>query len=61
MELIRCEIIGELSEEAKRNVKETIRRGIEEGRIDLSPEKLEWARKEKERIRLFCEKYSVNV
>ena len=61
MELIRCEIIGELSEEAKRNVKETIRRGIEEGRIDLSAEKLEWARKEKERIRLFCEKYSVNI
>ncbi len=61
MELIRCEIIGELSEEAKRNVKETIRRGIEEGRIDLSPEKLEWARKEKERIRLFCENYSINI
>ncbi len=61
MGLIRCEIIGELSEEAQRNVKETIRRGIEEGRIDLSQEKLEWARKEKERIRLFCEKYAVNV
>lgn len=61
MEVIRCEIVGELSEEAKRNVKETIRRGIEEGRIDLSQEKLEWARKEKERIRLFCENYAINI
>ena len=61
MEVIRCEIVGRLSEVAKRNVKETIRRGIEEGRIDLSPEKLEWARKEKERIRLFCENYAINI
>lgn len=61
MGIIRCEIVGSLSEEAKRNVKETIRRGIEEGRIDLSPKKLEWARKEKERIRLFCENYAINI
>lgn len=43
-------IIGELSEEAKRNVARTIKEGIEAGTIDLSPEKLAWAREEKARI-----------
>lgn len=43
-------IIGELSEQAKANLIRTVKAGIEAGTIDLSPEKLAWARKEKERI-----------